>query len=195
MPTDDVETGYRVIDDGSDDVTRRAVAVVPLSEHLDAMVYDINGCRVMLSTDLATLYGVTVSALNQAVKRNPNRFPPDFMFQLTPDQAREIARHPGGRGGSRTPPYAFTEQGVAMLSSVLTSERAAYVNVEIMRVFVKLRHIAKEYADLSRRLDEVEARTNEQFREVIGVLRQLMEPPPEPQVPIGFRRDSTGDSA
>ena len=151
----------------------------------------------MLDTDLAVLYGVTVGRLNEAVKRNIDRFPGDFMFQLTraefADLKSQIAISSSRWGGRRHPPYAFTEQGVAMLSSVLKSRRAVRVNIAIMRAFVRLRHILATDAELARRLDELEARVgehDEQFVAVIDAIRELMEPPARKKGRIGF---ITGD--
>jgi len=148
----------------------------------------------MLDSDLAALYGVELRALNQAVKRNPGRFPPDFMFSLTRQELAHlrsqdvISNAPSpGRGGRRTSPFAFTEQGVAMLSSVLKSERAVQVNVEIMRAFVRLRCMAAQNLVLARRLDELESKYDRQFKVVFDAIRELMTPPaPTPKRRIGF---------
>ena len=156
----------------------------------------IRNHRVMLSTDLATLYGIIPKVLMQAVKRNLLRFPSDFMFQLNPDEwanlksqfvtsSLEYIKH----GGARTAPYAFTEQGVAMLSSVLNSERAINVNIEIMRTFVKLRQLVTEHKDLTHRLDALEDRYDDQFKVVFDAIRSLMESPKPKKNPIGFTAD------
>jgi hypothetical protein len=144
--------------------------------------------RVMLSNDLAILYEVEPRVLIQAVKRNLVRFPEDFMFQISREEWADLKSQNviSSWGGARTPPYAFTEQGVAMLSSVLRSDRAIQVNIEIMRAFVRLRRILSENADLARRLDELENRYDEQFRAVFDALRQLMQPPEKKNRPIGF---------
>jgi len=134
----------------------------------------------MIYSHLADLYAVETKTLNRAVKRNLRRFPVDFMFQLT-------AKEPLGRGGRRYQPYVFTEQGVAMLSSVLNSERAVMVNVEIMRAFVRLRQMLASKADLARKLQELESKCDHQFRVVFDAIRQLMTPPPSKTKPIGFR--------
>ena len=148
----------------------------------------------MLDSDLAALYGVQVKALNQAVKRNPERFPPDFMFSLTQQEVALLrsqivtssARMPG-RGGRRNLPYAFTEKGVAMLSSVLRSERAARVNVEIMRAFVRLREWVGHNQELARRIDALESKYDRQFKVVFDAIRELMAPPAAaPKRRIGF---------
>src|SRR5262249_35728253 len=131
----------------------------------------------MLDRDLGALYGVETKMLNRAVKRNFKRFPSDFMFQLTEDEADALRYQIGtskkGRGGRRYLPYVFTEQGVAMLSSVLNSERAILVNIEIMRAFVKLRQMLASNAELSRRLDELESKYDKQFRVVFDAIRQI----------------------
>jgi hypothetical protein len=161
---------------------------------LEARIHELRGHNVMLDHDLAALYAVEVKALKQTVRRNAGRFPPDFMFQLTYEEAGRV-RSPGSQarhGGRRYLPFAFTEEGVAMLSSVLRSERAVRVNVEIMRAFVRLRRLAIDHKDLSRRLDALEARYDDQFKVVFEAIRQLMDPPQEPVEPakvIGFRSD------
>ena len=148
----------------------------------------------MLDADLAELYGVPTKALVQAVKRNPDRFPPDFMFMLT-EQEHAILRSqivtssssPRSWGGRRYAPYAFTEQGVAMLSSVLQSEQAVRVNVEIMRAFVRLRGLIRQDQELARRIDALESRYDRQFKVVFDAIRELMTPPqPAPKRRIGF---------
>jgi hypothetical protein len=145
--------------------------------------------RVLLDADLAALYGVETKALVRAVTRNRSRFPDDFMFQLTPAEFGLLRTTLGGVstwGGRRYPPYAFTEQGVAMLSSVLRSDRAVAVNVQIMRAFVKMREMLESQKDLARRLDELEAKYDSQLSSVFDAIRQLMTPPPKPRGPIGF---------
>ena len=146
----------------------------------------------MLDADLAALYDVETGALVRAVKRNAYRFPEDFMFQLTPQEFDNLRCQIGissSWGGRRHPPYAFTEQGVAMLSSVLRSKRAAQVNVEIMRAFVRLRRILAENASLAQRLDELEKKYDVQFRVVFDTIRQLMQPPEPKKKRIGFVTD------
>ena len=161
--------------------------------------------RVMLDADLAELYGVQTKVLVQAVKRNRVRFPQDFMLQLSADEfaalrSQSVTSNTGGRGGRRTAPYAFTEQGVAMLSSVLGSARAIAVNIEIMRTFVRVRALAATHDDLAKRLNELEQRaealatqhdtfsrnTRSQLKQVFDALRELMAPPDPPKRPIGF---------
>jgi len=144
----------------------------------------------MLDFDLAELYGVTTGALNQSVSRNLDRFPSDFMFRLSRDELRTLkSQFVILEGiGRRQLPRAFTEEGVAMLSSVLRSSQAVQVNVEIMRAFVRLRHASAEHRELSRRLDELERQYDGQFAVVFEALRELMEPPSKPGRRIGFAR-------
>jgi len=146
----------------------------------------------MLDSDLATLYGVEVRALNQAVRRNKERFPTDFMFQLTREEARSLRSQTVtldiGRGQHRKYlPNAFTEQGVAMLSSVLRSTRAVRVNIEIMRAFVELRRMLGANEELARKLDALEQKYDGQFRVVFHAIRELMTPSHPPKRTIGFR--------
>jgi hypothetical protein len=148
----------------------------------------VRGHRVMLDARLAELYRVETGALNRAIKRNSSRFPGDFMFQLTLEEVKNLRFHFGisslaRHGGRRYSPRVFTEQGVAMLSSVLHSKRAIRVNVEIMRAFVRLRSILSSHSDLARRLDELEQRYDSQFKSVFDAIRELMDKPKE----IGFR--------
>lgn len=146
--------------------------------------------RVLLDADLAALYGVETGALVRAVKRNPDRFPPDFMFQLDREEWEHLRSQSGissSWGGRRYPPYAFTEQGVGMLSSVLHSEQAIAVNIEIMRAFTRLRAMLASHADLARKLEALERRYDGQFRVVFEAIRDLMEPPVPAKKPIGFR--------
>ncbi|MCI0613150.1 ORF6N domain-containing protein, partial [bacterium] len=138
--------------------TKKAIATF---QQIESRIYHIRGHKVMLDTDLGWLYGVETRALIQAVKRNTERFPEDFMFQLSQEEfdllrSQSVISNPKGRGGRRYLPYAFTEQGVAMLSSVLRSRRAVMVNVEIMRAFVHLRQILSSHAELSQKLDQLE---------------------------------------
>ena len=145
----------------------------------------------MLGQDLASLYGVKVGALTQAVKRNVNRFPKDFVFQLTHKEFMDLKSQfvISSWGGLRTRPYAFTEQGVAMLSSVLQSERAVKVNIAIMRAFVQLRHSLESNRQLARKFGELEKRVgkhDEEIGAIIEAIRQLMAPPEKPRREIGF---------
>ncbi len=165
-------------------------ALIPL-DVIGQRILLIRGLKVMLSTHLAELYNVETRVLNQAVKRNVSRFPEDFMFQLNSAEAEQLVSqnvipHKKYFGGSL--PYAFTEQGVAMLSSVLNSERAIKVNIEIMRAFVRLRQILASNTELAKRLDALEKKYDAQFKLVFDAIRQLMAPP-EPEPPkkrIGF---------
>jgi hypothetical protein len=165
------------------------------SERIEKVIYLIRGEKVMLDRDLALLYEVETKVLNRAVKRNLQRFPSDFMFQLTAEEVAnslrcQIGTSKKGRGGRRYLPYVFTEQGVAMLSTVLNSERSILVNIEIMRAFVKLRQMLASNAELSRRLDELESKYNKQFRVVFDAIRQLMTTPTRDRKEIGFRSRS-----
>jgi len=154
-------------------------------------ILSVRGLRVMLDRDLAILYGVSTKQLNQQVLRNRDRFPSDFMFQLTPEESDSLRLQSATSnrrwGGRRYLPYAFTEQGVAMLSGVLHSRRAVRVNVEIMRTFVKLRQILSSHAELARKLEELERRYDSQFRAVFDAIRELMAPESPESRPVGFR--------
>jgi hypothetical protein len=171
----------------------RPLAVSPTS--VDRLILLVRGHRVMFDEDLARLYGVETKNLVRAVSRNLARFPPDFMFRLEYDEVRNLRCQLGtssvGHGGRRYLPYAFTEQGVAMLSSVLRSPRAVQVNIEIMRAFVRLRRLLLENADLARKLAELEQKYDGQFRVVFEAIRELMEPAEEPARKIGFGGDPT----
>ena len=160
------------------------------AEVIEQKIYLIRGHKVLLDADLAGLYGVTTGNLNLAVRRNPKRFPQDFMFRLSRQETQSLLLQNArakGRGGRRTPPYAFTEQGVAMLSSVLNSERAIEVNITIMRAFVKLRSMLASHADLARRLEKLEQKYDDQLKEVFEAIREMMEPEPVPPARrIGF---------
>lgn len=162
-----------------------------LSQQVEQNILLIRGQRVILDTDLAKLYGVPTKRLNEQVQRNKKRFPSDFMFQLTPEEVAHLrsqfATSKIGSGGRRYRPYAFTEQGVAMLSSVLHSERAIQVNIAIMRAFVQLREMISSNKGLARRLNELEKKYDSQFRIVFEAIRELMAEP-EPKVKrIGFK--------
>lgn len=155
-------------------------------ERIENVILLVRGQKVIIGADLAILYDVPTKALNQAVKRNTKRFPADFMFQLTPQEKNELVticdrfqrlKH------SSVLPRAFTEQGVAMLSTVLNSNRAIEVNIEVMRAFVRLRQMLLTNKDLSRRLDESEKKYDARFRVVFEAIRELMKPPKLPDVP------------
>ncbi len=153
-------------------------------------IYFIRGHKVMLDRDLAFLYGVSTGALNQSVRRNIDRFPEDFMFQLTPDECRILMSHfvisSSRHGGTRKMPHAFTEQGVAMLSSILRSKRAIKVNIQIIRTFTKLRQSISENEDLRRKIEALEDRYDKQFKIVFDAIRQLIDND-EAQDVIGFK--------
>ena len=178
--------------------------LLPVQSLIGSRIITLRGQRVMLDAALAELYGVPTKVLVQAVKRNLARFPPDFMFQLSIDEFNslrsQIVTSKPGRGGRRTPPYAFTEQGVAMLSSVLGSQHAIGVHIEIMRTFVRVRALSATHAELAARLAELEDKadslalshdalsrgTRAQLKQVFDALRELMAPPEPPRRPMGF---------
>ena len=151
-------------------------------ERIEKSILLIRGHKVLLDSDLADMYGVPTKVLNQAVRRNLKRFPGDFMLQLTADESTSLRSQSVtskvGRGGRRYRPLSFTEQGVAMLSTVLGSEQAMEVNIAIMRAFVRLREILSTHKDLARKLNELEKKYDENFRVVFEAIRQLMAPPP-----------------
>jgi hypothetical protein len=175
--------------------------IIPIHRIAQAIRW-IRAEKVMLDFDLAGLYGVTTKVLNQAVKRNRERFPYDFMFQLTPDEMANLRsqfvtssnqavgnQEPAPHGGRRHRSYAFTEQGIAMLSSVLNSERAVKVNIAIMRAFVKLRQMLDSNRGLAQKFSELEKRVEKHDQEITVILeaiRQLMAPPEKPPREMGF---------
>lgn len=164
--------------------------IVPIQRIAQA-IFILRGQKVILGQDLAALYGVTVGALTQAVKRNMGRFPKDFVFQLTAEEFTNLKSQfvTSSWGGRRHLPYAFTEQGVAMLSSVLKSERAVKVNIAIMRAFVKLRETLETNRQLARKFSELEKRVgkhDEKIGAILEAIRQLMTPPTKPRREIGF---------
>jgi hypothetical protein len=162
----------------------KAKSLIPV-ERVAAQMYVIRGQTVMFDADLAALYGVETRALVQAVKRNTERFPQDFMFQLTDKEAEHLRSHfvTSSWGGRRYNPYAFTEHGVAMLSSVLRSKRAVEVNITIVRTFVRLRRILATHEDLARKV----AQHDRQIAVLFDEVKHLLEPPPAPKKPpIGF---------
>jgi ORF6N domain-containing protein len=191
--------------------TRMSSIVVLKPENIAQLVLFIRGEKVILDRDLASLYGVRTKALNQAVKRNALRFPPDFMFQLTKSEYEASRSQPvtapvrsksatqAGAASSRSQsvtlkrgqnikyfPYAFTEQGVAMLSSVLRSSRAVEVNIAIMRTFVQLRRLMENNRDLARKIDGLEKKYDEQFAVVFAAIKELITPPAPVKKQIGF---------
>lgn len=165
------------------------MTAVPAERILHA-IQVFRGERVLLDADLAILYGVETRVLIQAVKRNMERFPGDFMFQLTVSEWADLKSQTvisSAWGGRRSAPYAFTELGVAMLSSVLNSERAIQVNISIMRTFTQIRSMLASHADLARKLENLERNYDGQFRVVFEAIRDLMTPPTPTKKPIGFR--------
>jgi hypothetical protein len=163
-------------------------AVVP-SERIEQKILLIRGQKVMLDSDLAALYGVTTKRLNEQVRRNIRRFPADFMYQLSQEEFESLRSQfatSSSRGGRRTRPYVFTEQGIAMLSSVLNSDRAIDVNIQIMRTFVKLREMMASHKDLARKLEELEKKYEGQFQVVFEAIRQLIAVEEKPKRKIGY---------
>lgn len=169
------------------------VAVAALAQR----IHVVRGLKVMLDSDLATLYGVPTKALNQAVKRNASRFPADFMLQLSADEAKVlrsqfVTANALGRGGRRTPPRAFTEHGALMAATVLNSPRAIEMSVFVVRAFVQLREILGTHRELAERLDELERRLSTHDQAIAGLIeaiRQLTATPPRTNRPIGFTAD------
>lgn len=163
--------------------------IVPIEAIVQKIIF-LRGEKVLLDRDLAELYGVQTKALKQAVRRNIKRFPRDFMFELTEEEFKNWRSHfvtsKSDKIGLRHRPMAFTEQGVAMLSSVLNSERAIDVNIEIMRAFVRLRQMIVSNASLARKLDDLEKKYDAQFKVVFDAIRQLVAPPDKPRKKIGF---------
>ena len=155
-----------------------------------AAIRIIRGQGFILAADVARIYGVTTKRVNERTKRHPGKFPPDFMFQLTKAEFDELrsqsASSKVGRGGTQYLPYAFTEQGVAMLSSVLNSKRSVQVNIEIMRTFVRIRKLLLSNKDLAERLNKLEKKYDDQFKVVFNAIRQLMAPETKPKQKIGF---------
>lgn len=159
------------------------------SERIESKILLLRGKKVMLDRDLAALYGVETRKLNQQVKRNVKRFPEDFMFRLNKKEFEILKSHfvTSSWGGVRKLPYAFTEQGVAMLSSVLNSDRAIQVNIQIMRTFTKLREMLITHADLRRKIEAMERKYDQRFRIVFEALRSLLKPPTKKRKEIGFK--------
>ena len=166
--------------------------LIPI-EQVEKVILVLRGHRVIVDADLARLYGVATRNLNKAVSRNLERFPPDFMLQLSAEEHSNLMFQIGTSswGGTRKPPRAFTEQGVAMLSTVLRSPRAVQVNIEIMRAFVRLRQILGTNAELAKKLAALEKKYDAQFRVVFDAIRELMTPPARPRRRIGFRSDGS----
>jgi hypothetical protein len=166
--------------------------IIP-QEIIEKRIFLIRGQKVIIDAHIAELYEVSTKSLNLAVKRNLDRFPPDFMFQLNEEEHRMISTYlrfqiatSNGRGGRRYLPYAFTEQGVAMLSGVLRNKRAVQVNIAIMRAFVSLRELIASNKYLAGKLAELEKRYDAQFKIVFDAIRQILNPPEKPKRKIGF---------
>ena len=162
--------------------------VLILQQSIRNKIYFIRGKKVMLDRDLAELYGVETRVLIQAVKRNRHRFPNDFMYQLTKNEFQSLISHfviSKGRGGTRKPPYAFTDYGILMLSSVLHSHKAIQVNIQIMKIFAKLRRLSVEHADLRQKIETMERKYDSQFKTVFAAIKELLEPLQETEGLIG----------
>ncbi|HEX5412805.1 MAG TPA: ORF6N domain-containing protein [Terriglobia bacterium] len=171
---------------------------ITAAEEIETRILLIRGHKVMLDTDLAELYRVQTFRLNEQVKRNRNRFPPDFMFQLTREEAKpltsQFARSKPGSGGRRTLPYAFTEHGAVMLASVLNSPVAVEASIQVVRAFVRLREILATHKELANKLAQLESRIeahDEGITALFEAIRQLMEPPDKPERRIGFHSAET----
>ena len=166
-----------------------ASTAVALHERILSRIFVIRGAKVLLDSDLAEMYGVPTKVLVQSVQRNRGRFPADFMFQLSPSEFDNLKSQivtSSSWGGRRKPPKAFTEHGVAMLSSVLRSDRAVSVNIEIMRAFIQLRRMAAEHSDLTRRIDELEKRFDSSFKAVFEAIRTLIVIDSTPKKRVGY---------
>ena len=163
--------------------------LVPV-EKIESKIWLIRGKRVILDKDLAILYEVKAKQLTRQVRRNIERFPEDFMFVLTKEENLRCQIGTSSYGGRRYAPYVFTQEGVAMLSSVLNSRRAILVNIQILRAFVNLRRVAVTYIGLKRKIEEMEKKYDVQFSIVFETIKKLLEPPPEPpKRKIGFRQE------
>jgi len=162
-------------------------SVIP-QEIIEKKIFLIRGRKVMLDKDLAELYGVTTSQLTRQVRRNLERFPDDFLLELTKEEFENLMCQFGISrwGGTRKLPFAFTEQGIAMLSGVLHSSRAIQVNIQIMRVFVRIKEMIMSHKDLARKMEELEKKYDGQFRVVFEAIRRLMTEEQKPKTPIGF---------
>ena len=167
--------------------------IIP-QEIIEGKILFIRGKKVMLDRDLALLYEVETKALNRAVKRNLDHFPEDFMFQLSDEEFENLRFHFGTSrwGGQRYHPYVFTENGVAMLSSVLNSQRAIHVNIQIMRTFTRLREMLMTHKDLKLKIEAMEKKYDYQFKIVFDAIKQLLERPEKPKKRIGFLDDEKG---
>lgn len=158
-------------------------------EIIERKIYLVHGKKVMFDRDLAALYGVTTGNLNKAVTRNLDRFPADFMFQLTPKEFKNLIFHFGTSswGGTRKRPRAFTDYGILMLSSVLNGKRAVHVNIQIMRTFMRLRELLASHKNLQRKIEEMEQKYDSQFQAVFETIKKILNPPVKKEKrPIGF---------
>jgi len=165
-------------------------SLVPL-ERIERIILIIRGQKVMLDSDLAELYGVSTRRLNEQTKRNIERFPDDFMFQLTEEEWENLrSQNATSRswGGRRYPPYAFTEHGAVMLANVLKSDTAVNASIQVVRAFIRLREMLVSNKEMARRLDELEKKYDAQFQVVFQAIRELMEPPEKERRRIGFRK-------
>lgn len=172
-------------------MAKRTQTSITSTSRIEQSIHLIRGQRVMLDSDLATLYGVTTKRLNEQVRRNLERFPPDFMFQLTREEhdalRSQFATLKVGRGRHRKYlPYAFTEHGAVMLASVLNSPTAVQASIQVVRAFIRLREMLITHADLARRLDDLEKKYDKQFAVVFKAIRALMSPPQKETKRIGF---------
>lgn len=159
-------------------------------EVIQNRIFLIRGKKIIFDKDLAELYGTTTGTLLQAVKRNKARFPTDFLFQLTKSEFISLKSHfviSKGRGGTRKLPFAFTEHGILMLSSVLNSEKAILVNIEIMRTFTRLREMLASHKELRQKIEDIEQKYDHQFKVVFEAIKQLLSPPQKSKEPLGFR--------
>jgi hypothetical protein len=163
----------------------QSISIELVSEH----IYLIRGQKVMLDSDLAALYGVPTKVLNQAVKRNRERFPEDFMFQLTKQETKTLGSQfvTSNRGGRRYQPYAFTQEGVAMLSSVLRSKQAIQVNIAIMRAFIRLRSILAAHKELAKKIEQLEKKYDARYVQILKLIDRYLKPAALPKPKIGFR--------
>ncbi|HEY2292677.1 MAG TPA: ORF6N domain-containing protein [Thermoanaerobaculia bacterium] len=171
-------------------VPETAAVLVPV-ERVERRILFIRGEKVILDADLAELYGVTTKRLNEQVRRNRDRFPPDFMFQLTPEEfdclRSQNATSNVGRGGRRSLPFVFTEHGAIMAANILSSQRAIGASVTVVRAFVRLRQMLASHADLARKLEDLEKRYDSHFKQVFAAIRALMESPEDsPGKRIGY---------
>jgi hypothetical protein len=160
------------------------------NERIIQSIFVVRGQKIMIDSDLAELYGVETKVLNQSVKRNLDRFPKDFMFQLTAEETdflrSQIVTSNEGRGGRRYNPMVFTEQGILMLSSVLKSERAIQVNIQIVRTFIKLREMLSNYKEVKEKIEAMEKKYDQRFKVVFDTLKQLLVEEEKPKRKIGF---------